>query len=242
MRTCFLICLIFPFAAAAQSPVSAERPSFSSSPLALDAGRWQAEGGFVYSRFNGNVDGYTLPQLLLRYGASERAEIQVSWGGYSDIDAGGSSIDGITDASIGVKWQLSDDNARTPIGLFAGLSLPIGSSEFTSDQMDPAIGLFWAHNGRLSLFGTVLVSESDDDTSVGNAIGIGLPTGNACGSCSAYIEYVGIHPEGQGPQHSLNGGISWLRSNDLVLDVNLGLGINDRAGDGYVGFGAAYRF
>lgn len=242
MKNTIYLLLLLPLPALGQDALSSERPSFSSSPIALAEGRWQLEGGFQYSRLSSDVDGYALPLALLRYGASDRAEIQIGWTGYSRIDVGPRDFDGLTDASVGVKWQLSDDNATTPIGLFAGLSLPIGGDDFSSDEVDPSIGLFWAHNGRLSLFGTVLVSESDDDQSLGNAIGINLPTGNACGACGAYIEYVGIHPDEGGPQHSLNGGISWLRHNDLQFDVNLGVGLNDRAGDGYVGFGAAYRF
>ena len=144
--------------------------------------------------------------------------------------------------SLGVKWQLSDDDATTPIALFAGASLPVGDRNFTSDEVDPVVGLFWAHNGQLGLFGAVLVSESNSTMTVGNAVGVNLPVAGYCDSCSAYIEYFGIHVENNGPQHNLNGGVSWLYSNDLQFDVNLGLGLNDRAPDGYVGFGAAYRF
>lgn len=240
----FLLCLslLLALPAAAQQTISSERPSFSSSPVALAAGLWQLEGGFLYSRFNSDVDGYSLPLALLRYGAGERAEIQVSWPGYSRFDVGPGNVDGFTDLSVGVKWQVSDDGASTPIALFAGLSLPVGGNEFSSDELDPSIGLFWAHEGRVSLFGTVLFSDTGDDTALGNGLGINLPVGDACGGCGVFVEYVGIFPEDGGPQHSLNAGVAWLRADNLQFDVNLGLGINDRAGDGSLGFGAAYRF
>ena len=64
--------LLLALPAAAQQTLSSERPSFSSSPIALDAGLWQLEGGFLYSRFDSDVDGYSLPLALLRYGAGER--------------------------------------------------------------------------------------------------------------------------------------------------------------------------
>ncbi len=237
-----LAALTFSLPVAAQDSLSAERPSFSSSPIALGAGLWQIEGGYQYTRINSNVESHTLPLMLLRYGAADRAEVQLSWGGYNQVDVGSASVDGISDMSLGVKWQLSDDDATTPIGLFAGVSLPVGDNNFSSNEVDPAVGLFWAHNGRASLFGTVLISESDNDTTIGNAIGINLPMAERCATCSAYLEYFGLHPERGGPQHNLNGGVSWLRSNDLQFDVTVGVGLNDRAGDGYLGFGAAYRF
>lgn len=237
-----LLLLLSSLPAAAQQSFSAERPSFSSSPVALAKGLWQLEGGFLYSRFDSDVDGYSLPLALLRYGAGERAELQVSWPGYSRIDVGPGNVDGLTDASVGVKWQVSDDGARTPIALFAGLSLPVGDNEFSSDEIDPSIGLFWAHEGRVSLFGTVLLSDTGNDTALGNGIGINLPVGDYCGGCGVFVEYVGIFPDDRGPQHSLNSGVTFMYAGDLQFDVNVSLGLNDRAGDGSLGIGAAYRF
>ncbi len=229
-------------ASAAGQDFSAERPSFSSSPLALATGYWQLEGGFQYFKASDDVDGFSLPNGLLRYGAGERAEIQLGWTGYARFDTSGGDVDGFTDASLGVKWQLSEDNATTPLALFAGVSLPVGGDELSSDELDPAVGLFWGHNGRVSLFGTVLLSESASQTTIGNAVGINLPLERRCNHCSAYLEYVGIHAEGSGPQHSLNGGYAWMTRPNLQFDVNAGFGLNDRAADGYFGFGAAYRF
>lgn len=226
----------------AQDSINAERPGFSSSPLSLDAGRWQLEGGYQYTRVTSNVDSNTLPLMLLRYGTGERTELQIGWSGYNRVDFSGGSVDGITDASVGVKWQLTDDNARTPVGVFAGFSLPVGDNEFSSDEVDPTVGLFWAHNGPVALFGTLLLSDVDKETSIGNGIGISLPVSDACGRCGAYIEYFGNYPEDGGPQHNLNGGLTFLQSNDLQFDVHVGLGLNDRAPDGFLGLGAAYRF
>lgn len=243
MRALFVItALILSSPVVAQDVISAERPSFSSSPLALGAGLWQIEGGYQYTRIDSNVDAQVLPLLLLRYGAGERTEVQLAWSGYNRLDVGPASIDGFGDMSVGVKWQLADDNATTPIGLFAAITLPVGDDELSSNEVDPAVGLFWAHDGRLSLFGTVQLSETDNDTTLSNAVGINLPMAELCLNCSGFVEYVGAFPDGSGPQHILNGGVSWLRSNNLVFDVYLGLGLNDRAGDGFLGFGAAYRF
>jgi len=239
---CYLLLLAALPVAAQQEPLSSERPSFSSSPLALAPGRLQLEGGFQYTRVGSDVDAWSLPLALLRYGAGERAELQLAWTGFSRIDFPGGDVDGLTDASAGIKWQLSDDGATTPVALFAGISLPVGGNDLSSDEVDPAVGLFWAHQGRVSLFGTVLVSETGDDTTIGNGIGINLPTGDLCRRCGAYVEYVGQHPEDGGPSHSLNLGVTWLDSNDLQFDVNAGFGLNDRAADGFAGFGAAYRF
>lgn len=238
----FLVVLFAALPVSAQDSVSAERPSFSSSPIALDGGFWQLEGGYQFTRITSDVDSQSLPLLLLRYGAGERTEVQLSWAGHSQLDIGPASVNGLSDMSLGVKWQLSDDGAATPLALFAGATLPVGDNDFSSNEVDPVVGLFWAHDGRASLFGTVLISEFDNETTIGNGVGINLPMAERCKTCSAYVEYFGLYPENGGPQHNLDVGMSWLRSNDLSFDVTVGIGLNDRAPDGYFGFGAAYRF
>lgn len=237
-----VLTLLFSVTAIAEDNINAERPGFSSSPLTLDYRRWQVEVGYQYQRINSTQDAHTLPLLLLRYGAGERAEVQFSWAGFNEVDTGPGSFTGTTDASVGVKWQLTDDAATTPIGVFASLSLPVGDDEFSSDEVDPTLGLFWAHNGRINLFGTVLLSEFDEQSAISNGIGISLPVSDRCRGCGAYLEYFGTYPEDGGPQHNLNGGMTFLRSADLQFDVHLGLGLNDRAPDSFVGLGAAYRF
>jgi len=222
-------------------PISAERPGFSSSPLTLARSTWQLEVGYQFTRDRDGVDidDHTLPLMLLRIGLADRLEMQVNWAGVSWTDLNGRTIDGANDASIGVKWQLTDRDVSTPIGVFAGLSLPVGADEFTSDDVDPAFGLFWSHSGVADFFGTVLISHSDDDTVVDNAVGVSFSLDSTKG---AYIEYVGSFAEGNGPEHTVNGGMTFLANENLQLDLQGGLGLNDRAADFFVGFGLAHRF
>lgn len=228
--------------ARAQDTINAERPGFSSSPLTLAEDRWQLEGGYQFQQVTGSVDVHTAGLFLLRYGAGPKAELQFAWGGYSRVDAGPGNVSGVTDASAGIKWQLTEDNAVTKLGVFAGLSLPVGNNDFSSNEVDPTLGLFWTHDGPLSLFGTVLLSEFDSETALSNAVGVSLPVSDRCRGCGAYVEYFGTFPEDGGPQHNLNGGLTFLQGNDLQFDVHVGLGLNDRAPDSFVGLGFAWRY
>lgn len=222
-------------------PISAERPGFSLSPIALQAGDIQIETGYEYLRDDAAVDfeSHTLPLMLVRVGLTERVELQVAWPGYSWAKTGSVDIDGRSDASVGAKWQLTSEEAAVPLALFAGVTLPIGSTEFTTDEVDPVLGAFWSYGGRLNWFGTVILTESDDETIVTNAVGISLPLGARTGS---YIEYFGDYVSGNGPEHYLNGGFTWHPRLNLQLDVQLGVGLNDRAADVFAGFGLAYRY
>ena len=219
--------------------ISAERPGFSSSPIALKPHVMQIEAGYEYARASSSVDAHAVPLALFRYGLVDNVEVHLSWGGYTWVDAAGQDINGIRDANLGIKWQLNEESATVPIALFAGVSLPIGADEFTSDEFDPTLGAFWTYDSSISWFGTVLVSDRRGDTSIGNAVGINLPINDRSGG---YVEYFGIFVEGNGPEHYLNGGLTYLPRNNIQLDLHLGAGINGRAADLFLGAGIAYRF
>ena len=221
------------------NPISTERPGFSSSPYTVAPGVFQIESGYQYLDNGSGLDDHTFPLLLMRYGIADSVELQVNWPGYSWADGGGGSTRGANDASVGVKWNVSSPDAKVPVAIFAGLSLPVGANEFSSDAVDPTLGAFWSYSGGLDWFGTVVVNHSNDITTVTNGIGISFPIDQGTG---VFVEYYGTFAENSGPEHYLDGGITFLASNDLQLDLNAGIGLNGRAADLFVGLGLGYRF
>jgi hypothetical protein len=238
--------LIFGFSgseAVAQDPgpINTERPSFSSSPLALATGFWQIEAGYQLSRNGGSnsLTEHTVPNALLRFGFLQNLELQLNGIGFKQTRSGGVETDGFQDVNLGIKWQVTDSDAFVPIGLFAGVSLPVGSSAFSSDDYDPSIGVFWSHSGSLEWFGTAKAQKSGGNYSFDNAVGLSLSLRESTG---AFIEFHTSMPEGSGPSHNLNGGITWLLAYALQVDIHGAVGLNSRANDYSVGTGIAYRF
>ena len=126
-------------------PINTERPSFSSSPLALAAGFWQIEAGYEYTRNLGSNSSkeQTLRNALLRFGFHPGFELQLNWAGYNRLTSPGSKTTGLKDASLGVKWQISADDTPFVAGVFAGVTLPVGDKDLTSDEYDPEFAVFW---------------------------------------------------------------------------------------------------
>ncbi len=235
-------------ASKATSPISTSRPSFSSPATTLDSGQWQFEGGYQYtSNDDGGVDSdaHTLPLLLLRTGLTNRLELNLFWSGYADVDSGQNQIDGTSDLSLGLSYQLMPDSSQLAVSVFGALSLPVGSDAFSSDEVDPGLGVAWSYalDSGPGLFGTVVANSvsSDDEreTQLGTAIGVGHALSDRIGS---YVEYFSIHSDSSDSAHSVNGGFTYLVSNDLQLDVYAGGGLNHLADDFFVGSGVAWRF
>ena len=241
--TCCLLAGICVSDAVAQDPgpINTERPSFSSSPLTLSTGYWQIEAGYQVTRNNGesSLTEQTLPNALLRFGVYQNLELQLNGIGLKKTRTSGVETDGFQDVNLGIKWQINASDAVVPIGLFAGVSLPVGSSEFTSDDYDPSIGVFWSHSGSLEWFGTVKAQKSGGKYAYDNAVGLNFSLKETTG---AFIELHSSMPEGSGPSHNLNGGVTWLLADALQVDVHGAVGLNSRANDYSVGTGIAYRF
>lgn len=149
--------------------------------------------------------------------------------------------------SIALKARLLEQNDYLPsFGLLGSLSLPTGSGNLTSNRVGPSGGLLWNYNLEAGpgVFGTVLLSSVTGDDGrffeAANAVGISVPVTDVVGS---FIEYFGFYRNNDGgPAHNLNGGFTYLLTNNVQLDINGGVGLNGRADDWFTGAGFAFRF
>jgi hypothetical protein len=238
-----IVCLLFSFRTSAQEvePINTERPSFSSSPLALDVGYWQLEAGYQFSGNEGSTpsDEHSVPNALLRFGLRNNFELQLNWSGYTSTKSPSGDTSGYNDASLGVKWQLLQSDKKFVAALFVGFSMPLGSAGQSSGSTDPEAALFWSYHGALDWFGTSKISVTDDKYKFESAAGINLSLGEITG---AFVEYKGTFPEGAGSAHDLNMGLTWLLNPDLQIDLHGTAGLNSRATDYVIGTGIALRF
>jgi hypothetical protein len=242
--TSFLVCLVMSGAAPmvfAQSTINADRPRFSISTTTVDPGVWQLETGIEYlrDRDGGDFTQVTLPEAWLRFGLAEDFELLLNWDGVRRFSAGGSTTTGMTDAAIGLKIQVTDDRARTTASFFATLSLPVGDDAFTSDSVDPAIGIAWAHAGRFDWFGTAILTKDRSDYTLGNGVGINFAK---AARSNAFIEWEVIIPDNGSARHSLNGGYIWSHTRRSQFDLDASVGLNDSAPDYGLSAGWVYRF
>ena len=238
-----------------EGSVIAERPGFSSSPDATPVGRFNVETGIEYGHEEQgarDLDALTLPFWLFRVGVVEQLELRLGWAGVSEIEIGDRRRDEIADPTIGFKWQMVPGSAFVPrLGFIFEVAVPIGEGQ-GSDETEVVGALAWSHplGDRLGLFGTSTLARRGSDAGANtgedylettHAAGLGLTLGRGWGSFVEY--YVAVEDDaGTRASHVLDGGLTFLVSDGLQLDLSAGFGLDSGAQDLFVAAGAAYRF
>ncbi len=251
-------------AAPIDEPLVTDRPDFTESTVTVPYGRMQLEGGYTFTYDSGDgirTKDHTYPELLLRVGLVEDVELRLGWAGWSHTDEsfrtetrGGRSIrvtdgdDGGNDTSAGFKFHLLDQDGLVPdFGVITELSLPTGAGGQTSGDVDPVVKLLWAYDltDDLGVAGNVNfavpTSENGRFFETSASLSFGYAITDRLGS---YVEYFGFYPSdrNQADTHFLNGGFTYLITDNLQIDVRAGLGLNDEADDFFTGAGFAIRF
>lgn len=250
--------------AVAVGPLVTDRPDVTESTDAVPRGRVQLEMGytFTYDREGrARTRSHTAPEGLLRIGLFEDFELRLGWDGYTFTHLlepvkgrTGRTVlvedwsQGAEDASLGFKYKLAEqDGWRPHLGVIASASVPSGSAGVTSGDVDPALVFAWAYDvtERLSIAGNVGVGAPTEGSSRFVQTGASVTAAFALTErTGAYAEYFGSYPNTHHTDcaHSLNGGLTYLVSDDFQIDVRAGFGLNEEADDFFTGVGFAWRW
>ena len=230
--------LLLPMLVQAQA-IDTNRPGFSFSPNTVAKGVWQLETGLDFTKNSSSSESTSLPAAEVRWGIAEQIEVFASGINWTENDTGGNSSSGFTDINLGTKPALTGDDATTRMAFLFQLSVPVGEDGFTSDRWDPTAAFIWSHEGGFPIAGTVKVSKFRSGFQLDNGLKLPFAINDRH---SAFAEWEANLPEDGGSTHWLNGGWQFLIADEMQLDVNAGIGLNDRAGDYRLGIGFSYRF
>jgi hypothetical protein len=231
------ILLLCPALSYAQS-IDTNRPGFSFTTGIVDVGMLQVETGIGYKRVDSSTDTVALPEADIRFGIAERVEAFVSSVSWERTDSAGTATRGLTDPDAGIKMKIGADDGALQMALLLKVSLPVGDDALSSDRWDPTAGLIWMSGGRLPLAGTLTVNNSSSGYQVDNGLKLPIMLGERR---AVFVEWEANLPEHGGSAHWLNSGFQWLSGERVQFDLNVGLGLNDRAGDFRAGVGFSIR-
>lgn len=252
-------------AAPLTEPLVTDRPDFTEATNTVPRGHLQLELGYTFSYDkedeNRTID-HTLPEFLLRTGLTDWLELRIGWAGWSsteDIfraknDAGRTVTmteveRGWNDLYLGFKIALCEqDGFRPALSLIPAITVPSGSTNKSSGDVDPEIKIAWGYDltedlalsGNLN-FAAPTTSDNDRFFQVANSISLARSFNEWLGG---YVEYYGFYPNDRGSDcaHYVNGGFTFLVTDNLQFDVRVGKGLNEEADDLFAGAGMAIRY
>ena len=222
-----------------------DRPDQSESAVTVLPGSLQIETGFVFEKLaerDIELENYTIAGTLLRYGIMD--DVELRFGTAYLITKAQSSLDGLGDFLLGAKINfLKESNQVIDFGILAHALLPIGSAAFNPIKVEPEIiaAVSKSLNDELSAslnFGGSWSSIINEtfliySAALGQAIN---------GSTSVFIEVYGNVFSSFSPIHNFNGGIIYLLSEDLQLDLSGGKGIAGVESYWFISSGLSIRF
>ncbi len=251
-------------AAPIDEPLVTDRPDFTESTVTVPAGRMQLEAGYTYTYDSGDgvrTQDHTNPEVLLRVGLADDVELRLGWTGWSHVEevfrernAAGRRVkvrdrdDGGNDMNIGLKFHLIDQDGWVPdFGIIVDADVPTGAGGQTSGDFDPAVKFLWAYDltDDLSLAGNVNFAAPTSETGrffqASTSLSLAASLTEKLGG---YVEYFGFfrNERGQGDAQHLNGGFTYLITNNFQVDIRVGMGLNDEADDFFTGVGFSWRF
>ena len=156
---------------------------------------------------------------------------------------------GASDLSIGAKFKFLEQDGWIPhFGIITAMTVPTGSPNLSSGDVDPELVFLWAYDltDRLSLAGNVGLATPTTEpghrflqTSASLSLAFAITD-----NIGSYLEYFGFYPNDHHADaaHALNGGFTYLITNNLQLDWRIGMGLNQEAPDFVTGVGISWRF
>lgn len=224
-------------------PIQADRPDQTETPSLVPKGMFQLEAGFSYQRNKANSTSLALPSALWKYGVNENFEIRLITEFVVDKEFE-TKTSGINPILIGCKIKIAEEKGIFPKTSFIGhMSIPnAASTPYKTDFYAPEFRFVMQHtlSERFSLSYN-LGSEWDGVSPEATFI-YTLTTGYAVTKkIGSYLEVFGFAPQKQIANHTLDGGITYLITNDFMLDLSSGVGLTELAPDYYCAFGFSFR-
>jgi hypothetical protein len=236
-----LVC-VAPAAAQSADPMNPDRPGASNGATTVGAGRLQLEAGGNLFGLGGEDDVFTLP-VTLRFGVGRDAELRLE----SDTLTHQGSEQGLGDLFAGIKWTFSRGNPV--LGVMGRVRLPTGSRAFRQDGVTPDLTLLanLELGDAWSLEANVAVAAPRDPDGGGrraqwiHAATLGRTLTQ---DLQAFAELAAIGPDVEdGPwQWLADAGLAYAASDDLVLDVDVIVGLSSASPDWGLTGGVSLRF
>lgn len=238
-------------------PLVTDRPDFTEASSTVGQGVAQLEFGYTFTENRDNGDSersHSIGEPLLRYGIlANWLEFRVAVFPVQTVSTTGgvrTSTGGVEDLYLGFKIGLTPQEGFLPeMAIVPQMTVPSGSNAFTNDEVLAGVNWLysWGVSDDFAIGGSTQFNRSLDDTGEGYIEFAQSLTGvlTLTDELGFYTEWYAFFPSGADTarvEHYLNGGFTYLVSNDVQWDIRVGTGLSDASDDYFVGTGLSIRF
>ncbi|QDT44467.1 hypothetical protein Pan241w_45760 [Gimesia alba] len=238
-------------------PLQTDRPNFTSTSVTVGKGVTQLEFGYTFaddSPAGQQVSYQSFGEFLYRRGIlAEWLEFRLGFSPLQQTTVAGpfqNTTAGSEDLSVAFQFALTPQSGLLPeSALIVQMSVPTGSTAFTSNQIEPGVDWIyaWDVNDFISFSGSTQGNRSFDDNhrsylELAQSWNVNYTLTK---QMSAFTEWFALIPCGSNTEqteHYMDGGFTYLINNNLQLDISAGVGLNEAAIDYFVGAGCSIRF
>ncbi|MFN0052127.1 MAG: transporter [Planctomycetales bacterium] len=235
-----------------------DRDSFTPATTLVSPGRFILESAYSFIDNRATFDTHSLPELVLRYGLTERLEVRLQWnyevggagntvsaeGGDEDFDVPG--IERESQVGYGLKLRCTQQRGWIPESAFLALGFSPTSGP---DNVTSFVGTYvfgWTLPGRWKLDGAFRYScdsvAGDGHNLWAPSVVLKIPMGERI---NLHAEYFGIFTTQKSDNSNgqyFSPGLHYLLSRDLEVGFRVGWGLNDDAARFFVNTGVGWRF
>ncbi len=242
-----------------EETIITDRPDQTEAPQLTPRGFFQVETGaqceYDYDSETGTrSENSLLNTTLWKYGASKYFELRLITEYASDKFKFTSrnettdtviKVSGFNPIAIGSKIAIQKEKGIIPdISLITHLELPyFGASDYRPDYIVPRFRFLFAHTltDRLT-FSYNLGAEWENGSNASTGIYTASLGINLFKNLNMFVESYGFLRENSKADNRLDGGFTYLLTNNIQLDCSGGIGLNDISPDYFVSGGISFRF
>lgn len=221
-------------------PIVTDRPDFTESSVVVPLRWFQIESGLTYQRVRGGslLSG---PELLFRYGLTERTELRLGLPDYGRLNIDGDLTTGFGDTYVGIKYQLGPAKNGDDWALIPAVSLPSHRDPLSSGSVDPELKVCWSRDlgGKWALSMMAYGLWTADGFVFQPTASFGRELSPRLGM---FLEYAGTFQKDGIPDHIAHAGLAYRLNDNCQIDVHGGFSLNSSDRAPFLAAGYSVRF
>jgi hypothetical protein len=245
--------LLFASGARAETPrdFCPDRPGLGTPPCTIERGRFAAELGLVDWTHDDGEDDIAAGDVLVRYGLTDRLEMQIGWTAYTHVRTPSDSFSGTGDVFVALRQNLHNPDgsgfsvAVMPYAILPTASNGVGAGDWGAGVLVP---VSYELPGRIELELTAEADAAVDEDgdgrhfAYGAILGLDVPVSDAVEATVELSARRDRDPAGATTELLAGLSADWKPTDNLQLDVGANAGLNRESPDLELYVGVARRF